>query len=123
MTDQEEGSKDRPCAVVVAVRGEATQWRVYALPITHSEPAVDTREIEIPGSVKARLRLDGERSCVVVSEANHFHSPGLDLRFLPGALLDSSVYGFLPPGFFRAIRDGFLAADRDRKLALVTRTQ
>jgi hypothetical protein len=123
MTGQEEGSKDRPCAVVVALLGEANRWRVYALPITHSQPAADERAIEIPASVKARLGLDGHRSWVVVSEVNSFFWPGPDLRFLPGKGPESSVYGFLPPGFFRAVREGFLAADRDKKLAAVARTE
>jgi hypothetical protein len=122
-TGQEEGTKDRPCAVVVALRSDAKRWRVYALPITHTQPAGDERAIEIPSVVKARLGLDGQRSWVVVTEVNRFLWPGPDLRFLPGKGPESSVYGFLPPGFFRAVREGFLAADRERKLVLVTRTE
>jgi hypothetical protein len=73
--------------------------------------------------VKARLGLDGERSWVVVSEANVFAWPGPDLRFIPGKAPDSAAYGFLPPGLFRVVRDRFLAVDRQRKAALVTRTE
>ena len=57
--------------------------------------------IEIPAVVKARLGLDGERSWIVVDEANVFAWPGPDLRMLPGQGAESSAYGFLPPGFFR----------------------
>jgi hypothetical protein len=87
------------------------------LPITHSAPADDEEAIEIPAAVKARLGLDGGRSWVVVDEANVFAWPGPDLRFLPGKGPESSVYGFLPPGFFRVVRDGSLlptAAGRPR---------
>jgi hypothetical protein len=122
-TGQEEGTKDRPCAVVIAVQDEQGRRRVYALPITHAPPAVAAEAIEIPPLVKVRLGLDGERSWIVVSEANVFRWPGPDLRFQPGRGSDSAVYGFLPPGFFRVVRDRFLAADRDRKAALVTRTE
>jgi hypothetical protein len=122
-TGQEEGTKDRPCAVVIAFQDEGRRTRVYALPITHSPPAAGEEAIEIPTVVKARLGLDGEQSWVVVSEANVFAWPGPDLRFLPGRGPESSVYGFLPPGFFRVVRDRFLAADRNRKAALVTRTE
>jgi hypothetical protein len=97
--------------------------RVHALPITHSSPAAEDLAIEIPASVKARLGLDGERSWVVVSDANVFAWPGPDIRFLPGKGAESSVYGFLPPAFFRAVRDRFLAVDRERKAAAVVRTE
>lgn len=33
---REEGVKDRPCAIVAAVREETDGLRVYVLPITHS---------------------------------------------------------------------------------------
>jgi hypothetical protein len=122
-TGQEEGSKDRPCAVVVALLDEAKRRRVYVLPITHSQPAASERAIEIPRPVKLRLGLDGQRSWVVVTEVNQFYWPGPDLRLLPGRGPESSVYGYLPPRFLRVVRDAFLATDRDRKLALVARTE
>jgi len=72
LTGQEEGGKDRPCAVVIAFQDEGGRTRVYALPITHSRPAIGDEAIEIPAVVKGRLGLDGERSWVVLSEANVF---------------------------------------------------
>jgi hypothetical protein len=93
------------------------------LPITHSPPASSEDAIEIPAPVKARLRLDGERSWISLGEANMFHWPGPDLRLLPGKSPENAVYGFLPPGFFRVVRDRFLAADRKVKAALVARTE
>lgn len=122
-TGQEEGAKDRPCAVVLALRDDAGRTQVYALPITHSPPTDGADAVEIPAVVKVRLGLDSARSWVVVSEANVFAWPGPDLRFLPGKGPESSVYGFLPPKFFRLIRDRFLAADSSRKGALVARTE
>lgn len=123
LTGQEEGVKDRPCAVVLAFQDQESRMRVYALPITHSAPAAGEEAVEIPAVVKARLGLDGERSWVVVSEANVFVWPGPDLRLLPGRGPESSVYGFLPPGFFRVVRDRFLAADRENKTMMVARTE
>jgi len=118
-TEQEEGIKDRPCAVVLTVQGEKGRTRVYALPITHSAPARPEDAVEIPTPVKARLGLDGERSWIVVSEANVFTWPGPDLHFLPGKGPETATFGFLPPGFFRVVRDRFLAADRAQKAAVV----
>jgi hypothetical protein len=122
LTGQEEGVKDRPCAVVIALQDEEKRTRVYALPITHSAPTAGEDAIEIPAAVKARLGLDGERSWIVVDEANVFAWPGPDLRFLPDKGSESAVYGFLPPSFFRVVRDRFLAADQKNKAALVART-
>jgi hypothetical protein len=115
--------KDRPCAVVLAFQDEEKRTRVYALPITHSPPTEGDDAVEIPSVVKARLGLDSERSWVVVTEANVFGWPGPDLRFLPGRGPDTAAFGFLPPGFFRVVRDRFLAAHRDKKAALVARTE
>ena len=115
--------KDRPCAVVLAFQDDDARTRVYVLPITHAAPVAGTDAIEIPAPVKTRLGLDGERSWISVDEANMFHWPGPDLRFLPGKGPESAAYGFLPPGFFRVVRDRFLAADRAKKAALVTRTE
>jgi hypothetical protein len=123
VTGQEDGVKDRPCAVVLALRDEEGRTRVYALPITHSTPAAAEDAVEIPAIIKARLGLDGERSWVVVSEANVFAWPGPDLRPLPGQGLESAAYGFLPPGFFRVVRDKFLSVDRAMKATLVKRTE
>jgi hypothetical protein len=123
LAGREEGVKDRPCAVILAFQDEDGRTRVYALPITHSAPASGEDAVEIPAVVKARLGLDGARSWVVVDEANLFHWPGPDLRFLPGKGPESAVYGFLPPAFFRVVRDRFLAADRAKKAVLVARTE
>jgi hypothetical protein len=123
LAGQEEGVKDRPCAVVVALQHEEGATWVYVLPITHARPSDAGNAIEIPAVVKARIGLDGERSWVVVGEANVFAWPGPDLRMLPGQGAESSAYGFLPPAFFRVVRDRFLAADSRKKAALVKRTE
>ncbi len=121
-TGREEGVKDRPCAVVLTRQDGDGNTRVYVLPITHTAPARLNEAIEIPAPVKSRLGLDGERSWVVLNEANLFTWPGPDLRFLPGKGPESAVYGFLPPGFFRAVRERFLAVYRANRTALVKRT-
>ena len=120
---REEGVKDRPCAVVIAIKGEGGHPRVIALPITHSRPQPPDEGIELPQQTKNRLGLDGERSWVIVSEGNDFVWPGPDLRFLPGYGPDSAAYGFLPPLVFRAVRDRFLARYQRRQVGLVTRTE
>jgi hypothetical protein len=117
----EEGSKDRPCAVVLARRDEDGQTRVYVLPVTHSPPS-SAAAVEIPPSVKQRLGLDEQRSWIVVTEANVFVWPGPDLRPIPGKGPESAAYGFLPPKLFNIVRDRFLACARRRKAGLVGRS-
>jgi len=120
---QEEGTKDRPCAVVLAMSDKAGSLRVYALPITHSAPGPEQGAIEIPQPVKSRLGLDSERSWIVFDEANIFNWPGPDLRFLPGKDAGSTAYGFLPPVFFRIVRARFLECARLQKSAMILRTE
>ncbi|HMR32973.1 MAG TPA: hypothetical protein PKA13_11260 [Geminicoccaceae bacterium] len=118
---REEGVKDRPCAVILAHVTEDGRTRVYVLPITHSPPADEATEIPI--AVKRHLGLDAERSWIVLTEANSFLWPGPDLRLLPGKGPESAAYGFLPPRFFRMLRDRFLALRRQRLAKLVARTE
>lgn len=120
---REEGAKDRPCAVVLAIEGREGHPRVIVLPITHSPPQPLDEGIELPQPTKTRLGLDGERSWVIVSEANDFAWPGPDLRFLPGQGPETAAYGFLPPLVFRAVRDKFLARYQERKASLIQRNE
>lgn len=73
---REEGVKDRSCAVVLVVLDGNDQPQVRVLPITHAAPAVAADALEIPPTTKARLGLDGERSWIVLTEANDFGWPG-----------------------------------------------
>ena len=120
---REEGTKDRPCAVVVAIEDRAGHPRVIVLPITHSKPRPPAEGIELPHPTKLRLGLDEARSWVIVSEANDFAWPGPDLRFSPGQGPESAVYGFLPPVVFRAVRDRFLARIRGSGAGLIHRSE
>jgi hypothetical protein len=75
---QEEGRKDRPSVIVLAVERESEgTTMVTVLPITHRAPAGPTSAVEIPSPVKRHLGLDDERSWIVVAEGNEFLWPGL----------------------------------------------
>lgn len=120
---REEGVKDRPCAIVLAVREEGGASRVLVLPITHGPPTDPRLAIELPAPTKLRLNLDGERSWIVLSEANEFIWPGPDLRPLPGAGVASVVLGRLPPRFFSEIATRFVDLSRSRRLSRVIRSE
>ena len=101
---QEEGVKDRPCAVILVTANEDGERVITVLPISHSPPSDPALSVEIPAPVKRRLKLDDERSWVVLTEANRFIWPGPDLR--PSTPGDSASvgYGPLPFALFEEIR-------------------
>jgi hypothetical protein len=120
---REEGRKDRPCAIIAAVRTEDVEAiRVLVLPITHRPPEDARFAIEIPAIVKRRLRLDGAQSWVVISEWNDFVWPGPDLRRLPDVDESTVAYGMLPPKLFAIVRDRFLALANAGAAVRVRRT-
>lgn len=120
---REEGVKDRPCAIVLAIGAAREHQKVIVLPITHTAPRPPDEGIELPPAVKARLGPDGERSWVIVSEGNDFTWPGPDLRPLAGEGLESVAHGFLPPRLFRAMRSRFLARARTGQAGMAKRTE
>lgn len=96
----EEGVKDRPCVIVVtSVREQDEATWVRVLPVTHRRPDDASLALEIPPGVKRHLRLDHERSWIVLDEVNEFAWPGFDLRPTP-ARSDEFAYGMLPPRLF-----------------------
>jgi hypothetical protein len=124
LAGQEEGVKDRPCAIIAAIRNEAdgTQ-RVLVLPVTHVPPTQPEYAIEIPHAVKRHLKLDDERSWIVVSESNEFTWPGPDLRPTREGDGSTIAYGFLPPNFFLQVRKLFLSLPGAQQTRTIPRTE
>jgi hypothetical protein len=120
---QEEGVKDRPCAVVLVTGDEDDDLVVTVLPVTHAPPADAASAIEIPHATKRRLGLDDERSWVVLSEANRFTWPGPDLRMARSGDPASVVYGLLPRALFKEISTKFGDAVEAGLSRVVARTQ
>jgi len=119
----DEGVKDRPCAIVLSVTAGDLGTRVTVLPITHTPPQNEALALEIPPVVKRRLGLDFERSWIVLSEGNEFTWPGPDLRPQPGEDLSSIAYGFLPPRLFNEILRRFIALAKSGVASRVARTE
>lgn len=119
---QEEGVKDRPCAVILVTRDDQGSDMVTVLPITHSPPDNPAFALEIPSATKTRLGLDSEKSWVILTEANRFAWPGPDLRPI-GGNLDSVAYGLLPQAFFNQMKERFVAILRAGQAKAISRTE
>ena len=112
---REEGSKDRPCVVVIAVELAADDlYLATVLPVTHTPPADPSVAVELPHATKMRLGLDDNASWIVLSEANRFRWPGPDLRPIPDRP-GSMIYGALPHALIRRVRLAFTATMRARR--------
>jgi hypothetical protein len=120
---REEGSKDRPCAIVLALYDGNDGEQVLVVPVTHAPPARLKEALELPAAVKKHLGLDGERSWVVLSESNVFTWPGPDLRRIADRDDSSVAYGFLPPRLFNALRRKFLALEETARSRRIRRTE
>lgn len=120
---QEEGTKDRPCAIILVIQGEGHEPQVTVLPITHTPPDDPLLAVEIPHATKRRIGLDDARSWVVLTEANRFIWPGPDLRPSIAGNASSIAYGQLPYALFEEIRQKFLTALKTRTSSTVPRTE
>jgi hypothetical protein len=120
---QEEGVKDRPCAIVVITTRAQGGQSVTVLPVSHTPPTNREFAVEIPAATKRRLGLDDERSWVVLTEANRFLWPGPDLRPARQGGTRTVAYGQLPYALFEEIRQKFIAAIRARRAGVVQRSE
>ena len=101
---REEGSKDRPCAIVIIVRKASDETFVRVLPVTHSPPRNADAALELPGWLTRYLGLDRERSWIVLDESNDFRWPGPDLRPARNGDPSSLIYGVLAPRYFSNLK-------------------
>lgn len=115
----EEGSKDRPCAIVMMVKNDQDEVVVTVLPVTHTPPSNPDDAIEIPHATKRRIGLDDERSWIVLTEANRFFWPGPDLRMARRGDAETVLYGILPNAFYERVRIDFLQRIRVTRGAIV----
>jgi hypothetical protein len=99
---EESGRKVRPCVVVVAVQpvGKDAVLVVVA-PITSQHPKTGDAAIEMPGALRAALKLDASPSWVICNEVNQFVWPGFDLGRTPEG---AQSYGRIPGSFLQQIR-------------------
>lgn len=118
-----EGSKDRPCAIIVAMaRVPNGDIQIIVAPITHSPPDEDGASLEMFSQVCRSLGLDAGKHWLRLDELNRFIWPGYDLR----ARADDPSryeYGMLPRQLFEQLRQGILERQRLKKTKITPRTE
>ncbi len=117
----EEGSKDRPCAIVVAApRKDNGDIAVIVVPVTHARPDDPADSLEIPVAICRSLGLDEQRHWLRLDELNTFAWPGYDLRAIPGKA-GEYAYGMLPKTLFEDLRTAILDRQKAKSQRVLRR--
>jgi mRNA-degrading endonuclease toxin of MazEF toxin-antitoxin module len=117
----EEGVKDRPCVIVLAVQEEEGGRIVTVAPITHTPPENAADGIELPIAVKQRLGLDDQRSWIMATELNRFLWPGPDLRPVSPNRPNEFAYGGLPRKLMLRLVDRISELHQNGRFRMVRR--
>jgi hypothetical protein len=119
----EDGRKVRPCVVVLSVEEKDGTTKVTVAPITHRSPdKAKSTALEIPQMVKNYLKLDDERSWIIVDEVNQFIWPGPDVWPVSKNPQNPKAYGVLPPKLFGILKKMLLDVVQRKKIKFVKRT-
>lgn len=119
---QEEGSKDRPCVIVLAIHHDGGRTIVTVAPITHQPPTAGSKAVEMPAETKARLGLDDLPSWIVTDELNEFVWPGPDIRPIGPLRAKRFSYGLIPFALFERIRSAIVAHMKEHGLKIARRS-
>jgi hypothetical protein len=104
----------------LALKTVEEKTHIMVLPITCSAPKDNAFRIQIPKGIKRYLGMDEEPLWVVISEVNEFIWPGYDLRTVSSR--PDGAYGFIPPQFFKQIREELLKLHRRGQLKRTNRS-
>ena len=120
---QEEGRKDRPCAVILSSTDLNDKTFLTVVPVTHTPPENPNHAVKIPNQIKQHLGLDDERSWIIVDEVNYFEWPGPDIRPIPNSNPPRIDYGRLPPTLFESVKRTLKLAFTSGRLQKIKRTK
>ena len=121
LRQRDEGVKDRPCLIILAVRVEGEATIVSVAPITHRKPPQNAKAVELPSRTKQRLGLDNVRSWIVTDDLNEFAWLGPDIRATGPGGPGQFAYGFVPREIFSAVKAAILAHITARGLRISRR--
>lgn len=120
---QQDGSKDRPCAIVLATKPKADGSRqVLLAPITHSPVGSGESGIEMPAKVSRHLGLDDDRSWIKTHEVNLLHCEAGKTPFgITPVKKGVWTYGELPRALSEKVVSQVRERSQERSLANVRR--
>jgi mRNA-degrading endonuclease toxin of MazEF toxin-antitoxin module len=122
-TGREEGTKDRPCAVVLATRPKDGQREVVLCPITHTPPRAGETAVEIPYKVARYLKLDSDRMWIKTHEVNRLQWEEGQIPYgVSRARPDAWAFGMLPQALGRRMFEQVRENSRRQALGIVTRS-
>ncbi|HEX8193518.1 MAG TPA: type II toxin-antitoxin system PemK/MazF family toxin [Allosphingosinicella sp.] len=120
---RDEGTKERPVVVVLAVQQRDHGTEIIVAPVTTKPPRQRGIAVEIPARVREHLRLGAEPCWIVCDELNRFTWPGPDVRLVQGRGELTPFHGKIPGRLLEQVRDAMrIAVDADR-LKLTKRTE
>ena len=119
----EDGRKVRPCVIVLSVEDKDGDTKVTVAPITHRSPENGKiAALEIPPMIKSYLKLDDERSWIIVDEVNQLIWPGPDIWPVSRNPESPAFYGVLPPKFFGMVKKLLIDVAQRKRMKFVKRT-
>jgi uncharacterized protein YifN (PemK superfamily) len=120
---REEGIKDRPVVVVVAVEKREHGTQLLVVPVTTRPPRSGDTAVEMPSRVRAHLGLGDEPCWIITDEYNLFTWPGPDIRPVRRAGGMDPRYGSIPAKLFEQVRVSLEKAARAGRLKQTSRTE
>jgi hypothetical protein len=118
----DEGSKERPVVVVLAIEHRDDLIEVLVAPFTTKPPRQDDDHVLVPGAVSHHLGLGDQKSWIVVSEVNRFRWPGPDLRPVRTGSERTPYYGKIPGQLLRIIRERLASHVERSRLRMTDRS-
>lgn len=118
---REEGVKDRPVVVVVAIEEREHGTQLIVVPVTTRPPRQGDAVVEMPARVTQHLGLAAGRCWIVADEYNRFTWPGPDIRPIRAGGQISPRYGSIPGKLLEQVRARIAQAVRAGRLLKQTK--
>ncbi|HEX8621508.1 MAG TPA: hypothetical protein VF718_06005 [Allosphingosinicella sp.] len=118
----DEGKKERPVVVVVAIDRQQHGTQVLVVPVTTRPPREGDAAVEMPAGVRRHLGLGEERCWIVADEYNLFTWPGPDIRPIRTGREISPLYGSIPGRLLEQVREKIAQVAHAGRLKATKRT-
>jgi uncharacterized protein YifN (PemK superfamily) len=119
----EEGTKERPVVVVVAIQKREHGTRLFVVPVTTRSPREGDDAVEMPAGVREHLGLGENRCWIIADEYNLFTWPGPDIRPVRAGGEITPCYGSIPGKLLEQVRTKIAQAARVGRLKETKRTE